>query len=186
MNKKQLGLPIAMLLVAIAAWVGVAYLAWSVYTMQANRGTLIRRSEQVATLKTIAARMHAVLQETVADRSALVTASKVDVLSVVNAIESVGMIAKVKLQVNGAQPGPEISGKNGSVSIRPINFAIQTDGSFSSVMYVVQLLEALPFPTTITQLEIARSQLEEQGKNTSAPWHVNISLRLLTTAEISS
>ena len=175
-----------MLFVAVVAWAGVGALAWQISVMQNTRISVLDSLDQSTARKTAAARTHAILQDTVHEREALVRISDVDVLSVVNAIEALGPLAGVTLQVQGAQPGAAIQGKAGAKVLRPINFSVKIDGSFAGVMRAIQLIEKLPFPIAIPEFDIGRAALEEQNPKSVASWHVNANLKLLTTSDISS
>lgn len=112
---KQNALTFALVAVvgALIAWGGVGYLIWQIANMQSSRADLIDRAEQAAARQTSAARTHAMLQDSSAERATLLDTSRVNVLSVVNAIESIGKSAGVTLEVKGAQPGAVIPARAG-------------------------------------------------------------------------
>ena len=186
MKENKFIFSIAILFIAVLAWVGVGVLAWRISVMQDTRASILDSLDQSTARKTAAARTHAILQETVREREKLVRISDVDVISVVNALEAIGPLAGVTLQVRGAQPGVAIQGKAGAKVIRPIHFTVQIDGSFAGVTRAIQLIEKFPFPITIPEFDIARTALDEQKQKSVATWHVNVNLKLLTTSDVSS
>jgi hypothetical protein len=170
---------------AIVAWATVAFFAWTLVSLQVDRAKILSEVEKSRIQNQAATKVHAVLQETTRERAALVLLSNADVLEVVRAIEATGPAAGSDLQVRGAQPGQVVAAKKGVPALRPIVFNLQVEGTYPAVMKTAQLLEALPFPIDVTQFEISRGALEDKATG-DVRWRMNITLKLLTTSEISS
>lgn len=53
-------------------------------------------------------------------------------------------------------------------------------------MRAAALLERIPFPTDIVQIELSRTPLDESAPSGNEPWRLGVIVRLETTADISS
>ena len=172
-----------MLAVTALAWAGVVIFAWLILGMHDQRKQEQGSREQEVAQQTTAARTRALAQETAADRAALDAFTKVEVLSAVNLIESAGLPFGVHLHVRDAQPGSSaVKLPEGSLST--VGFIIEADGSFSALMRAAQILESLPIPTSIEQLDLGGVLGKKEATNDS--WHLNARVRFFTSSNISS
>ena len=174
----------ASILAAMLAWGGVVSFAWTILEMQVARAALSGDLDQAAAKQTVAARARALARETTEERVALERSARVDVLSAVNTIESVGVSAGVTVHVSDARTESSIAGNPGGLTLSAIGFVVTAEGTFTGLMRALLLLETLPLPTVIEEVELARPPIDETSGN--VPWHLNVRLRLLTTANISS
>ncbi len=170
----------------LCVWAGVVLFAWYVFQLHTARVAYVSSVGLSTTKQIVAARMHVLARETSGERAALEGSENADVLSVVSVIESTGTAAGVKVQVSDVQTVRTVPGKGGAPAFNVIGFQIQSQGSFSSMMQVAEMLESLPLPTDIDQLDLGRSPIRNDPESAKALWHLNIHLKLVTTASVSS
>ncbi len=171
---------------AVCAWAGVIFFVIYVLHLKADRVAYLGSVDQSTAKQSAAARTHVFARDTTEERASLEKSTNVDVLSVVNLIESVGVAAGVKVQVSDVQNESTIPGKNGAPAFNAIGLGIQAQGSFSSLMRVAEMLESLPLPSSIEQLDIGRAQLgADPASDGTVPWQLNVRVKLLTTASVS-
>lgn len=174
-----------MLVVAIAAWAGVGYFVHIVLGERDAYGARIGAIDHVAQMQAASARMHALVQDSAGERSRIEKLANVPLLVAVDAIEAVGKATGGKLQISGASPAGTVQGGKGLV-LHAVTFLVQSDGSFSALMKTLEILESLPLPMVIYGIDIARSPLGTDAGGDSKPsWHLNVRIRLLTSADIS-
>jgi hypothetical protein len=172
------------LAIAILSWSGVAFFAFFLVQMQAEHSANIAEAAAASTQEGQSAQLRALARETEDDRVALNSATNVDLLTAVNTIEAVNA-SGTSARVTNAQP-IKSSGKASVQQVNIVELNIETDGDFSSVMKVVQMLEALPLATMVQEVDLNRKQSVSVGKNPPAQWSANIRLRFYTTAALSS
>lgn len=185
MNKRTLVSSSWILLVlAVVLWAGTGYFAWVVLGMQADHARYVGNVQAQSNQETQSAQVRSLARETAADREVLEQSANVDLLSAVNAIESIGDTIGVKVHVSDAQTEKTITGKAGTLPVNAVNLSIDAEGGFASMMRVFEMIETLPFSATVEQMSLSRGQQADTGKN--IPWNLMIKLHVLTTATISS
>ena len=172
------------LLGAIAAFCGVAFFAWIIAGERSRYAERTGSSDEALAQQTAQARLHALVSDSAQDRARLETLVGTDLLSAVNVIESVGKNSGVKLRVSGASPEGNAT-KTGQLQLYAVGFVVGADGSFSALMQTAKLLESLPLPVSIGDLDISRAPIGTDA-SAKATWHMNARIRLLTTTNISS
>lgn len=180
MRQRNIVLLWVTLCLAITAWAGAILFAWLLLAMVQDRSILAGNSERTISKQATAAKMRALARDTIVERRLLDKKANVDVLSAVDAIESVGKISGAEVRVSDAQKEPTITG-NPSVNI--VAFSVEAQGTFSAVMRALAMLETLPLPVSIRQFDLGRSS--DNGSD-AGMWRLSLQLSLLTTANISS
>jgi hypothetical protein len=171
------------LVIAILAWAGVVLFAWFVLQMLNNRDTLATSADQAITSQATTARMRALARDTVLERAQLETKAGVDVLDAVKLIEGIAS-GNLTLRVSNVQE-EKVVATAGGTALQAVSMVVDAEGSFAGLMRAVQMLETLPLPTTLQQLDIGRAPIGEK-EPANVTWHMNVRLQFLTTAEISS
>jgi len=174
------------LTLGVLAWVGVYYFADTISQEKGERAGILANAQQSSTLQAAAARTHSLVAGTVSERQALSGLFPTDVTSIAGAIAEAGKSAGVALQLSNAMP--EASGAANSSGPSPVNavdFDVEGQGSFASLMRALALLEALPIPTSIQRLDIGNTPSAD-GTTPTSLWHMSVSIRALTTALVSS
>lgn len=174
---------------ALVAWVAVfMYAAWISAQLDANRSQA--KDVQSSSEREIALiRLHALARDTENLRAQLEGLTRSDVIGVADTIDSVGRIAGVKLKIGGAIPESvgQKKGTNNPTVLHAVNFAVEADGTFASLMHAAELLETLPSPSSVQSLEFNHAPLSaDDGSVKSTAWHLTARVRVLTTSDISS
>jgi hypothetical protein len=174
-----------MTLVAIALWSATGYFVW--FTMQeiTDHATKIAQVNSMTAEQADTAHMHAIAVSTAPDRAKLAATFQSDLISVVNLIESTGASAHTKTVVTGAAAEGDPTPIDPQHPVHATAFTVQSDGTFTSVMRAALYFQTLPLPSSIEQMDIARSAQTSQT-DTSGQWHMNLRLRILTTSNLSS
>jgi len=169
---------------AICAWVAVGYFA---VIIQNERAAYLQQISDTATQVDKAAadaRLHVFASGNLARSSALDAIVAPDVSSIIDTIRSVGTAAGVPIKINDALPGTVAKTQK---DIHAVAFVIESSGSFSKMMHVLALFGALPLPSSIEMVDLARVP-QDAAVTTRTPqvWHLNLKMRVLTTAIVSS
>ncbi len=143
---------------ATVAWMGVGYFAHIVLGERDAYTSRVGTIDQAAQMQAASLRMHALVQDSVDERAKIEKLANVPLLSAVNAIESVGKITGGKLQISDASPARDVRRDKGLV-LHAVTFLVQSEGSFSTLVKTLELLESLPLPIAIDGLDIARPPL---------------------------
>lgn len=170
------------LLVGIAAWVGLVFF-W--YTIEGKRETRTQRLhaiEQSAQRQLNAAHMKALLKETSEARTALDEMTSSDILSAVEMIEGSGKPLGLNVHISSATPTGVFS--KGS-SLHSVAFELDSEGNYSSLMRLMQILESLPLLTTIERVEL-HAEADSTKPDAKALWHLDARVKLFTTATVTS
>ena len=172
-----------LLVVAIAAWGAVAWWIPHIQTMVKNHEVAAQESVQRQMKDVAAIRMHALVFETAAERTRLAAFARTDIVDAAKKIEGAGLPTGVRFRVRDASV-ETIAGLPRSSPLQPIGFVIDGDGTFAQLMHAVALLQSLPFPLQIEQLDI--SSVPADAVKELPVWHANLRVRLLTAAPIPS
>lgn len=162
---------------AIIAWGGVGYLVWNTMKGIADKSDLSNVSKSSFAQRTIDAHIHALAVSTATDRTQLNELFNTDIVSIVNIIETAGSSVGAPTQITDAS---QAKSANGS-PVRATVFSTQSTGSFASLMRAAKLLETLPIPSSVEQIDLIRT-----GEGATPQWHMNARIRVLTTSNISS
>lgn len=163
---------------AICAWVAVGFSAWSIENAATARveGTTEVQQEEIERISV--ARLHAVARETVEERAALKTVADIDIISIVEAIEAVGDVARVPIEIGQALADTESSGG----TVRSVNVVVEGEGVFANLFHAASLLYTLPIASEVTEMRFERIPADS-GKG---EWRLIVHMRVFTTVEIST
>lgn len=166
-----------MLVLALLAWAGVGYFAWTISADEARRITDIQTAQQSALRHDVAIRLHALVQDTAADRAQLETLLTTDIVSAVELIEGAGKAAGINAQLGNA--APESAPTTPNLSVDAVGFVVAGEGTFPKLMHALWLFETLPLPSSIRRFDL--EHLPDAGTS----WTMNTSIRLLTSSTLS-
>ncbi len=161
---------------ALLAWTGVALFAWTIRSDEADHMLRAQTLQEYESKETTAMRLHSIAQDTKEERAKLESIVRMDVVSIVNLIESTGKAAGVNVTVSNVIP----EGEAGS-GLVATGFVIEARGRFSTLMRVVQLFESIPISSTIGRLDI-----EYIPNQDVRAWGMSAYIRVLTAEDISS
>jgi len=175
-----------MMIIGCGAWVGVwrmhGYINESLAQYQAELST----RESANAREAAQARIRSLAEETKSKRALLAEQVTIDPIAATKIIESVGPAARVTLRVSDASaetvPLPPGSAAH---PLKVVGFLVEATGSFSAIMKAARMLETLPLPTAVRQLDIAQVPADQ---NTKGPpqWRLHMRLRLLTDSNLTS
>lgn len=169
---------------AACVWIAVGYFA--VVVQNARAAYIVRMTDAAAQTDQAAAnaRLHVLASGNIERSSKLDAIVAPDASSIIDAIRSVGTSSGVPVKISAALPGTVPKSQK---DIHAVAFVIESTGSFSSMMRVLALFESLPVASSIEVVDLSR---ETEGiapaVRASRPWRMNLKLRVLTTAAVSS
>lgn len=175
---------VILLVLAVAAWTGVVYFAQSIQQQESDLASAAQSQEQTSDAQTSSVRLHALAQDSAAESATLDSVLGSDVASIVSTLQATGKSAGVDVTLSGALPESAPSADAAASQINAIGFVVEGSGTFTALMRVAELLETLPLPSSVQQLDLQRVN-DSSGAPTTT-WHLNAYLRVLTSADISS
>lgn len=164
------------LTVMIILWALAVYGYLSIEQQKNNYATLVANANAEAQTVAQASRLHGLMNETKGERAALSGVISADVIALVDAVDAVGKTIGIDIQVSNVQPEAPKKGAPAGAPI-PVGFVVQAQGSYAQISRLIELLTALPIPSTVQQFELARS---------GTSWGITVKVRALTASEISS
>lgn len=184
MNMKTVSSYIAygMLAVAACVWIAVGFFALFIQNAQAAYLEQIADAGTQAQRVADSVRAHAIAV-TNQDRAAKLDAFVApDVSNIIDAIKAVGTVSGTPVQISDALPA---SVPKNQTDIHAVAFVIESSGSFSSLIHTISLFETLPVPSSIEIIDLSRTP-SDGSTRASQVWHLNLKLRAITTAAVSS
>lgn len=169
----------AAFLAAICAWGLVGLCTWTIFAAKDARIFRNADSEQTALRQASALRTHALARDTKDVRAQLEAYAYLDVLSIVDTIESVKKDARVGIDIGQALS----AGENATSLAHTVGFIVEARGSFSAITHAAALLQSLPIPSAVDQMQFERMQDAAGSPNL---WRLTARMRVFTTADISS
>ncbi len=164
------------LLGSIALLALVVYQAGAIREEARTRAAFAADREQQSDRSAYAQRVAAVIAETEDERAKLDAFAKLDVVSVVELLESAGTSAGLTVTVAGAQAESGAQLPTGEL-VQPVAFSVNTSGSYAAVMRALDLYEHLPLASQIEQLDIARD-----ASGSGRTWSLSMRIRIMTLA----
>jgi hypothetical protein len=159
------------LALGLGAWGGTLYLADRIAFESEARTFAATNQEQASQKQMSAIRTRALAEETKDERAELERLLGSDVVALANTIESAGKSAGVAVRISDALP--ESAGN----IMQAVGFVIEAQAGFASLMRVVAVLESLPLPVSIEQLELEHTA--GSGGNAGS-WRLSARLRILS------
>lgn len=170
---------------ALVAWGLVLMFAWTISSQASEHSLLAGDSEAVLAREIASLRLHALARDTKEAREQLDLLATSEIVEIADIIERVGLATGAKVKISGANPEPAQQPNAKNPPLHAINFLVETEGSFSTLMHTVALLEALPVLSSIQNLEFERVQNSGgSAKDKSALWRLNANVKVMTTAAI--
>ena len=163
----------------IGAWILVFFFIWHIeekkQLLRSSQASVARlESERTSSLQLVS-----MARDTKDVRSRLDALVRVEVVSMVDTIDTVGKDAGVFIQIGQAIPE---SAKNGP--LRSVTFQMSAEGSFAALSRAIALFETLPIPSSVEQVRFTYTGGSDSGAK--GRWHMSARLRIMTTADIPS
>ena len=161
------------LFIALALLAGFGVMVWQlgeVRTKVATReANLIASDEKDRT----SAQLQTLMRDTRDERAALAERVSTDALAAAATIEAAGKKAGVVVSIASAVTEANV---NASSDLRTVAFVANAVGEFSNLMHTAELLEALPFPSSIDSYEFSSLDPEKGQKD---PWRMSVRIRAI-------
>lgn len=170
------------LVLAVLAWLGVGLFASTILAEQGNRAADVQQLQDSSSQASQALDLHALVSDTASARTALTGLVTVDPASLAQAIDTAGTSAGIPIEISDASSGsaPAVSG---GTATQAFAFTAASQGSFAAVMRAAQILETLPVPSSIQEIQIIRSP---DAAGTTGLWQMSAQVQALTASTVSS
>ena len=172
-------------LLAVLAWAGVGFCAYQIGTLEDARAADTQSSQQQSEQSVQASYLHGIVSSSADERAQLDTLVTVDPASLADMINSAGTSAGVSLTISNAS-AEEISSVGGKTTTQGFGFLATSQGSFASVMYAAALLESLPTPSTVQEINLTHTQNTSGKAGGNAAWQMNAQVQVLSASNASS
>ena len=171
-------------LVAIAAWAGVAMFALAIQARVKARSSQLTKVESAATVANKALLLNTLARDTKDLRGQLDNLTQVDALGVVNIIEGVGKITGTKVTISNALSNTELRQTNSTSTpaLHSLSFLVGVEGSFSALMRAAALFETLPVLSSVQSLEFER--IVQTTRSKVAMWRMTAQIIVLSSSNI--
>lgn len=166
-----------MVLVAVLAWAGFGLLAWQLAAERAGYAAAKANAAARAQQADAGSRLAALVRDTKEQREYLEQLAHADVIAAAATIEAAGAAAGARLTIDGATEAPRAPGAPSTLQASIV--VASAEGSLSTLMRVVQLLETLPFPSVVEGVEL-------RTIGDSGDWHLSARIRIVTTSYIGA
>src|SRR3989344_6463692 len=178
-------LPWVTALLAIALWIGVGYFAWTIYSQESLSAEKLADLDQESVRQAASLRLHALVRDTKEERTKLEDIARVDIIAMLESVEQVGRDVGIPIEIG---PAISTSDSDSGKRVRSVGFVIEGEGSFAKVMHAAALLDALPKPSFVDELQFEMIPANSTGtkKPAGSLWHLVVRMRFISTADISS
>jgi len=173
------------LLIAIFAWVGVGFFAYQIGVLEDARAADSQSSQQRSQRSLQASYLHGIVSSSANERAQLDTLVAVDPSSLANMIDSAGTSAGVGLTISNAS-ADNVSSVAGKTTAQGFSFLATSEGSFASVLYAAALLESLPVPSSVVEINLSHGMDSSGTAGNNAAWQMNAQVQVLSASNMSS
>ena len=173
------------LLLSMLAWAGVGWFVSAIVALQDGRAVNAQASQQLSGVVAQASQLHALIADTAADRASLASLITVDPSSLAGMIDGAGKSAGVGITISSAL-SENAPGESNGAPVQAFSFIATAAGSFSTVLRGGELLETLPVPSSIKELQLTRTPDTAGASSAAGPWQMNAQVQVLTASTISS
>ena len=167
---------------AAAIWIGVGFFAYSISAMQSQRTLDLQSAQSQSSQAVQASFTHSFVAKTAAERSELDTLSRVDPSEFAQLITGAGSGSGIALSITSATQQPSVPLDAGAV-MNSYVFLASSHGSFDSVIQAAKLLETLPAPSTLGQMEFTRAPSNPGvpgSSGQSSQWVMNAQIQVFS------
>ncbi len=166
-------------LFSIAAWIGVGSFIGDIRSLQDMHSSSAATSQRRSVQAMQAANQHAMVVSAQPAQSQLDALSQVDPTHIAQAITSAGTAAGVTIDIKSATQGA-LTALDSKSSVQSYTFLVSAQGSFVSLIRAAQLLEVLPIPASMSQLQFTHLP-PGQGGPKDAAWEMTVQLQVVST-----
>ena len=171
------------LVLAIALWAGVGYFLKVIADEEFTQTSRVSDAQQESVRQEAMLRIHAIARETKDARAELEKTAQVGVVEILETIERVGRDAGVSIEIGEVLSSP---GTGSASIVRSAAFVVESEGTFGKIMHAAALLESLPIPSSIDEIQFEQLPSSGSGRSGTSLWRLVVRMHFLTTADISS
>lgn len=164
---------------AIASWVGVGLFISMIQTLRADYVAFVRQRQSLSEQDSRALQVHTHVQATTASRVQLDSLMTVDPASLADTLTAAGKSAGVAIKISDALSESAVT-TSGKPASSAFGFVAMSQGSFAAVMYAAHILETLPIPSVIREIQLVRSVNTVGAPTNTLIWKMNAHIRVLT------
>ena len=179
MHRSLAPLSLICLVLALAAWAGVWFLFSDISARLTAHADALSQTSVQSTERASTIALHALVADTVDQRTQLDAAVNTDVVDIANQITAAGKTAGVQTTIGSAT----VVTSSQAGGVNELEFTVQSTGSFKQVWRAAQLFGTLPTPSNVSQLDF--EELPNSGKGTPL-WQLTAHIDVLTSAQVSS
>ena len=173
------------LLLTVLAWIGVGALVFFISSKQSDRVAQASSVQSVSNQNSQATYLHTLVADSKDARDQLSALFNVDPSALANTINATGKSAGVHLQITSALSDSALAVPTAG-SVQSFSFIATAQGSFQDVMYAATLLETLPVPSSVRQIEFTHTVATPGSASNAGPWQMSAQVKILTVSSISS
>ncbi len=163
---------ILLMTLALALWGAYGYIVLSFGSERDAYATLLSDNEMKDARERAVSRLRGSVRDTREERETLESLVAVDVIQAVSTIEAVGEATGATVRIDGATSGAA------SEHVRTIVVAVTLEGSQASILRALTVLETLPFPAVVENVDLTGTQEGE--------WSARLRVRFITTSNIGA
>jgi hypothetical protein len=169
--------------IAILAWAGVGFFAYTIQQLELIHVKNIVETAISGEQNAQASSLHALSLSTEPLRMQLNTLVQVDPASLGGMIQSVGKRVGAGVQItNVVSEGT--TAVQGTVITQTFGFNLTAQGSFSTVMRIITLLEAFPVPSSLNRIDLVWVPGSVGARE--GLWQMTAHMQVVTASTISS
>lgn len=183
MNRPSILMSLVASALAVCAWGGVAFFIQVIHAREVATAKAIADARQEHVSEESRGQMVSVFESTAAGRQYLTDILNVDLLALADRVTAVGADAGVALRVSNATPENKPLTKKGAAAsaLSVVHLTIDAEGSFEKLFNALALLESLPIPSKIEEVNFTRAD-----DTSDTPWSMKVRMRVLTALPINS
>lgn len=164
---------------AAMAWVGVVLFVGMISTLESRRSSLESSTQDQMSQANQDAFIHSFMANSTTERAELDSLSRIDPSSFAQMITGVGAGSGAAISITSATQGASVQVDTAS-AVDSYVFLVSAQGTFSSVMRAGKLLETIPAPSTIEQIEFTHAPTAAGGSAKPDQWEVNAQIQVLS------
>lgn len=166
------------LIIALLAWCEAGYFVYRSFSREADRAAALSLLSDTVAQNHREAQIQSAVASTADDRAVLQAFTQVDPVALASLIKASGTSIGDEIDLGNAVPQPRSS----KSVLDAFSFTAQAQGSFASLMRVLNILETLPAPASVQDMNL--SVVPEMGGPTL--WNLQVQIRVFTSSSISS
>ncbi|HVM73332.1 MAG TPA: hypothetical protein VMU13_00425 [Candidatus Paceibacterota bacterium] len=172
-------------ILAILAWSGVGLFVTTIQTLGNDRLSQAQLNAQQSLQSAHVVNQHDMLMSAASETGQLDTLGVIDPASFAHMITTAASTTGVNITIENASQG-SVTVVDSHTSVQSFTFSVATQGSFALVMKAAQLLESLPAPSSISQLEFTHVPAISGSPSSVASWQMTAQVLFLSVSNASS